>query len=403
MARFLNWWLHELSGLLPAGLRRWWNGTQGMVSVRFDGKNAFFAHEVDGQLAEIFSIDLATGNPDDHRREIHHSLLQVVKAGVPVVLMLPEDRVLRRTIRLPLAVEENLRQVIGFELDRFTPFKSEQAYYDFRVVDTDSTQKEIAIDLHVANRTFVDSLIQVAKDLGLRITSVAPLEKVFASGSSLNLLPDSLRNSEKPRRFHWWRILFFFTALFLLVGLLSIPIWKKRSAAIDLLLPLANEKAAAHETDGLRDKLNRLVEEHNRLLDRKWSAASTLIILEDLSRRLNDDTYVTEFTFDSKTIEIRGESASAANLIELLENSSVFKEVSFKSPLTKLSGTTIDRFHIGATLENDAKPKSPTPASNGNPSIPAQSPTLPTDNISVTRHLKSTPRKVVYKIRRSEQ
>ena len=47
-----------------------------------------------------------------------------------VVVALPPEQVLRKTITLPAAVEENLRQVLAYDLDRHTPFKPEEVYFD---------------------------------------------------------------------------------------------------------------------------------------------------------------------------------------------------------------------------------------------------------------------------------
>ena len=50
--------------------------------------------------------------------------------SVRVVVSLPPREVLRRTITLPAAVEENLRQALTYDLDRHTPFKPEELYFD---------------------------------------------------------------------------------------------------------------------------------------------------------------------------------------------------------------------------------------------------------------------------------
>ncbi len=51
-----------------------------------------------------------------------------------VVLCLPKDKALTRALTLPLAAEENLREVLAFEMNRQTPFRADQVYYDYMVV-----------------------------------------------------------------------------------------------------------------------------------------------------------------------------------------------------------------------------------------------------------------------------
>ncbi len=142
----------------------------------------------------------------------------------------------------------------------------------------------------------------------------------------------------------------------LLVALLVIPIWQKRAAAIELLTPLAQAKAAAQETDALREKLGKLTEEASFLPAQKWDSPSTTQMLEELTKLLPDDTFVIQLEFNGKTVQIMGETGSAASMVETLEASPLFKDVAFKSPLTKIQGSQFDRFQIGATPEVAMQP-----------------------------------------------
>jgi general secretion pathway protein L len=338
---------------------------------------AVFERNTNGELRELFYVEIESRTKEDCRKEIRSDIERLVGKGFRIVLAVPEDLVLTRNIKLPMAVEENLRQTVGFELDRFTPFKPEQAYFDVQIIDRDHSRNRLSVRLHVAKRTSIDPLITLARELGLSVAAATPSSGVTAAGAgrSIDLLHDLVRSPVNLQRIRWWRIAMASVAITLIALFLIVPVWQKRSAAIGLLSPLAEAKLAAHETDILRDRLKYLVDEHNRLLDKKWSTPSTLIILEELSRRLGDDTYLNEFSFDGKSaIHIQGESAAAASLVEGLENSHMFKEVGFKSQLTKLSGTPVDRFHIAAVLENETRPKR-SPASEAlQPSSDARDP-----------------------------
>jgi len=71
-----------------------------------------------------------------------------------------------------------------------------------------------------------------------------------------------------------------------------------------------------------------------------------------------------------------GDTASSTSLVETLEASPLFKDVSFKSQLTKIPGTPNDRFHLSATLKAAAKPKPPAvvPDVTGATTVPASPP-----------------------------
>jgi hypothetical protein len=87
-------------------------------------------------------------------------------------------------------------------------------------------------------------------------------------------------------------------------------------------------------------------------------------MIEELTKLLPDDTFVMQFDFDGKTVQIIGETASSTGLVETIERSSLFKDVAFKSPLTKIQGSAFDRFHLGANIEASA-PAIPAPSGEG--------------------------------------
>ncbi len=51
-----------------------------------------------------------------------------------VFVSLPREEVVLREITLPLVVEENLAQVLTYELDRYTPFAKDEAYFSYQVM-----------------------------------------------------------------------------------------------------------------------------------------------------------------------------------------------------------------------------------------------------------------------------
>ena len=55
-----------------------------------------------------------------------------------------------RRVTMPAATEENLRQVLGFEMDRLTPLRADEVYFDYRVVSRDAAAGQIAVQLAVA-------------------------------------------------------------------------------------------------------------------------------------------------------------------------------------------------------------------------------------------------------------
>lgn len=375
LADFFAWWRGELSAMIPARLRAWWAESDRAVLIGFASSHVVIERIDDGQRKSLLSVAASDEDGLEQRArvagELGRKLASVTGSNDRLLLCAATERVFRRTVSVPLALEENLRQALSFELDRYTPFKPEHVYFDFRVIERDVAQRRLTLDLAVVRRQEVDSTLARALGLGLRVSAVVLAEDAIRHRSPLNFLPATSGTPSRSSR-TWWRLGLGLLALVLLATLLAVPVLQKRTSAINLLLPLAQAKAGAQEADALRDRLDKLVAENNLLPDKKWNNPSIIIVLEELASRLKDDTYLNHFDFDGKTVTLQGESDSAAGLVEVLEASPVFKDVVFKSQLTKVQGTPYARFHIAAQLEDDARPKPPSRAVEAAPELAAE-------------------------------
>ncbi len=87
------------------------------------------------------------------------------------------------------------------------------------------------------------------------------------------------------------------------------------------------------------------------LARRKHGNQASVIAIEELSRVLPDNTYVTELHIDGGTLQITGVTQDAPSLIRLLEQSPHFSRATFFAPTTRAPSDPGDRFHIEAKLE----------------------------------------------------
>ena len=374
LSRFFAWWGGELADLVPARLRLWWRVSERVVILSFDGTRAVFGRPAGMRREEIHAVELGMADAPLHRAETSRRLVQAAGRNFQLLLCLPPEQVLQRTLTLPLAVEENLRQTLAFELDRYTPFRPEEVYFAFRVIERDAGQKRLSVELAAIPKSAVDQGVARAAALGLAVDGAVLADELLQRGGDCrNFLPDAAKRRKSSARLGWRAGMTALSAVLLAV-LLAVPLWQKRAATNSLLDPLARAKAASQETDALRERLRKLVKEHNFLHDKKWDTPSTVLELEELSKLLPDDTFVMQFDFEGDTVQIQGETASSTRLVETLEASPLFKDVSFKSQLTKIQGTANDRFHLSATLEAAAKPKSPVAAAEVAGAAPAPAP-----------------------------
>ena len=395
LSGFWAWWLKELSGLVPARPRAAMQRRRMRAVLAFEGDRATLWQPVlrDGRLSmvETASIGLS-GDAGAIAVEGRTALAKwsTRAPGAPIsgpklVISLSPRATLRKTLVLPAAVENDLRQALAYDLDRHTPFKPDEVYFDAAVVHRDIGRGQIRVEMVAARRAQVDAAVQYAQSFGATVVAVVPEPPSSASASRLNLLPHELRQNGV-----WWRRWQFWLPIALLVGValvaVVLPVWQKREYAIALNDVASQAFAQAAVSESLRTQLDRQVGDYNFALERKYTYPSTVQILDDVTRLLPDDTWLTQLEIKTngrgkeaqRDLLIRGESANAGRLVTLLEDSQLFTQAAPRSPTTKIQPGPGEIFDLGAQLK--AVPQ-PTPlaiaATDKAPALVPAATTLP--------------------------
>ena len=124
----------------------------------------------------------------------------------------------------------------------------------------------------------------------------------------------------------------------------------------------------AETADALRQQLERFQRDYNFVLAKKYAYPNSVQVLDDVTRILPDDTWLTQFelktSFKGKERQremlLRGESANAGKLIGLLEESKLVEQAALRSPTTKIQPGPGEVFDLGAQLRT-LPPPSPAP------------------------------------------
>lgn len=351
---FWQWWLSELRALLPAHVIRWVVGDVAVSDVMVDTSGITLVQMESGKRLLIASVPTAELSTHPVLREMR------AKGDDRVRVLLNSDQILLRVITLPAAIEENLREVMGFELDRHTPFVASQAYYDVKLRSRDPQRETIDVLLAVAARAVVDPLLATVRQAGLSIDAITVAD-IDAAEAAIELLPAI----DKPAR-KWGNLLklnLALLALALLLGLLALllPIWQKRTQVI-ALTPLVSKANAEFEISQRQfDEYTKLAGEYNYITGKKQGMYPSLAILEELTKIFVDTTSVQIFDLKSngkiREVTLRGEALAASRVIEALEQSPLFQNASQRSQTQRGSQGTNEHFHIATEL----KPK-PLPA-----------------------------------------
>lgn len=173
---FLDWWLGELRGLLPARVRRRSRRPRALILLQ-TGDVMRVATWRRGRVAQIGSF-LATGAEGWHET----SALSAVAAAdpvirrirgsrLPVVLRLSSNSGLVCEDLLPPSAEPELDVIMGHKIDLLTPWTSEQVYSDQRITER-RPDGRLAVELTVMPRAVVDDACNRLEALGIHVASV---------------------------------------------------------------------------------------------------------------------------------------------------------------------------------------------------------------------------------------
>lgn len=354
LPEFLRWWRSELLAAIPASWRaRFAAGGPAFVSPAGEDWIAWKASGA--ELAESGRARLASLDAAGRRAAFRRLLGEGPGVAPNVWLVLPEDSALRRHVTLPLAAEESLRDAVGFELDRFTPFSAEHAWYDCRPVARDANAQRLEVDLAVAPRAGVESTLAQLRELGATVLGIGLASDVAASPAPFNLLPPERRERPAPSRAALAaRVLAGCTAVLAVVAL-AYPLWLKRERVITLMPRLDTAKIGADIAERVAREIEKLAAEHNFIVGKKQGAHTAVAILEDLSKNLPDTTWVQQFdlrsTSKGREVQIAGETGSSSQLVEVIEKSGTLANASFKSPLTKGQTPNTERYLLAAEVK----------------------------------------------------
>ena len=85
---------------------------------------------------------------------------------------IPREEVVLREIQLPLVVEENLQQVLSYELDRYTPFVKDEAHVGFEIVARNLEAKTLTLLFAAVEKARLQRYLKRLTLLGVTPTSI---------------------------------------------------------------------------------------------------------------------------------------------------------------------------------------------------------------------------------------
>ena len=346
LPRFFAWWGGELAALLPA---RW----RGLLAERDDALllDAVGREMIVWRQSAQGSAELGRVNLDDPA-EAQKAAFARLRDGLDApdlrrIYCIDASRTLRRAISLPAAAEDNLRQVLAFEMDRQTPFKADQVYFDYRVAPRAAAERNLHVELTVVPRAQLDAELATVAGSAPMLDGVDCWSDVRGGARlGLNLLPAERRYARKNLRLRLNLALGAATVV-LLITCMQLWLGNRQAALEAMQADVAKAQNDAKQVSQLRKTLQDTIDSANFLSRKKHDTPLMVDLLEDLTKRLPDDTYLERLNVDDKNkIELQGLSDDASKLIGLLNQSTLLTNPSVQGTIQPDPRTKKDRFNI---------------------------------------------------------
>jgi general secretion pathway protein L len=340
---FLGWWLGELRGLMPRRLRQ-----QGRRERR--GPVLIFGRQKSVVLQRAGESERVLGSVEtdapDHDQRLSQLLKQVKRRRSPVTVRLSDELGLRKILDLPLAAKDDLDQMLRFEMDRLTPFRADEVYFAHRVLGSDARNRRLSVEVQLAPKRELERALESARSFGV-IPPRVELAAGAEGGGTLNLLPGEPVHGRRESRL---RRVLALVALLLAVTAVAIPLQRQRATVAKLQANVAAARAEAEESLAMRDRLEQLTRSAQFLAGDKSRQPMVVRVLDELTRLVPDQAYITQFDLHDQTVEVQGFAATASDLIAVLEQSPLFKAPEFRSPVTQDRRSGAERFHVSVEL-----------------------------------------------------
>jgi len=283
------------------------------------------------------------------------SLYQAGKPTAPApvevqAILLPEELVLARRLRLPLAAESYLDSAMALEVNANSPFPAQDAGYGWRLVGRDETHLEIAL--------VIVSISTVMTFLGRQYDAHDPLaQEVWAQVDEEMVVVNGFGEVSRASRYRKRLIrcgLGVAVAALVLLLIFALAAGAKRAELLQVEKIAADIQDQASEASAMRSSLaqaNATIDAVNEIVAVLPGPHPELARLTGL---LDDDVSISRFSMQGRELRVQGRAADAASVMQKLNADPGYGEVSAPQAIVKLGNTGLEQFSLNISLREGA-------------------------------------------------
>ncbi len=261
-----------------------------------------------------------------------------------------ESEVLTRHISLPASTEENLYEVIQYEMDRYTPFNKDDVYCDYRIEDRIKEKELIKVLLIVVRKEVLNPVVHAIESSGVHLQKIDIVDSQNSDNSLHNvklLRSHSDLGNSKKSSINW--IAAAALGLLLLTGVTPLVINYMHISKLSS--ELEGLEKTVQKVKQLQTEYSKMQDQVGYLIDVKHRNPSIIELLNLLTQAIPDHTYVQRLSLEGGLLSIQGLSASASDLIPIIDKSGMFDDIRFAAPVTQSGADGLERYSITAQIK----------------------------------------------------
>jgi general secretion pathway protein L len=346
LGKFLRWWLTELRLAMPESWQQKLQYAMRRPTLALDGQSLVLGVDENRTLKVLESFP-ASQDPELQKKQVENLLLEQELEEAPLFLLLDYNLVLNRELKLPLAADSNLAQVLAFEMDRQTPFRASDVYFDWKVLERGGDSGQLRLEMFVAPKPTVDSAVDTVSALGYRLSGV----DIAAGGTTLgvNLLPAdrrARRRNPKARLSYALGAL----AVVLLALVMTQSLYLRSHQIEELREAITGVQGEARQVMEIKKTIADTSEAAGFLARSRAATPLAIEVLADVTRLLPDDTYLDRLVISDSDVQMQGKSQNAQRLIELVNGSPILEDASFRGSTRLDARSGLEIFEVNATI-----------------------------------------------------
>ncbi len=349
ISQFLSWWFDGLSAYILA--RRPQHSQWKTLLFKTAKGIKIYSRNVEG-VSQIGHVSDAAFNAPGPIPNV--AFLSQLTNRKNVVLRLGKDQVLQNEMQIPMGARDVIGPVVRNQLERIVPWPTSQMCFGYEVAEGEKGTEHINVTAVTTSWKIVDEALAQAKRLNIEPDSVE-FAKRAKSETGITFIGTHTDNRHKIAS----RI----ASVLAIAAIVSIAISATGMMRLVFLgselraqeEALTNSRLSAAEVRRLGEENLALVQQRRRIVEKRKAAPVVVMALEALSKALPDNSYLIKLEIQGRLVRMSGTSSDAASLINRLETSPHYFDVSFSAPTTRQTNNIAETFSISAKIEGDAQ------------------------------------------------